>query len=228
MALGSEMDDAIHLVVLHQFQHQVEITDITLYESIVRLVLDVLEVSQVTSVSQLVEIDDVILRIFVHEKSNYVRADETSTARYYNILHSNQCIYSNTNYTNHSGETITSIFVLFVRFVFKKINILNSSLKFDLSLQELKGDTCHSLYLQLLILQELLVYCCNFQLATGRRLETSFWLKGGRGFQKCIPSNHPITNQRYEKGNRHTARSIRYIPHDYRSNRSTHYRHDKQ
>ena len=72
VALGSEMDDAIHLVVLHQLQHQVEITDITLYESIVRLVLDVLEVSQIASVSQLVEVDDVILRIFVHEKSYYV------------------------------------------------------------------------------------------------------------------------------------------------------------
>ena len=58
--------------------------------------------------------------------------------------------------------------------------------------------------------------------------KASFWLKGGRGFQKCIPSNHPITYQRYEKGNRHTARSIRNIPHDYRSNRTTHYRHDKQ
>ena len=65
---------------------------------------------------------------------------------------------------------------------------------FDLSLQVLKGDTCHGLNLQLLILQELLVYCCDFQLTTGRRFETSFWLKGGRGFQKCIPSNHPITN----------------------------------
>ena len=55
-----------------------------------------------------------------------------------------------------------------------------------------------------------------------------FWLKGVRGVQKCIPSNHPITYQRYEKGNRHTPRSIRNIPHDYRSNRTTHYRHDKQ
>ena len=43
----------------------------------------------------------------------------------------------------------------------------------------------------------------------------------------CIPANHPITYQRYQKGNRHTARSIRYIPHDYRSNRSTHNRHDE-
>ena len=42
--------------------------------------------------------------------------------------------------------------------------------------------------------------------------KNSFWLKGGRGFQKCIPSNHPITYQRYEKGNRHTPRSIRNIP----------------
>ena len=43
-----------------------------------------------------------------------------------------------------------------------------------------------------------------------------------------IPSNHPITYQRYEKGNRHTASSIRNIPHDYWSNRTTHNRHDKQ
>ena len=49
-----------------------------------------------------------------------------------------------------------------------------------------------------------------------------------RAFRKCIPSNHPITYQRYEKGNRHTPRSIRNIPHDYWSNRTTHYRHDKQ
>ena len=72
MTFGCEMDDAIHLVVLYQFQHQVEITDITLNESIVRLVLDVLEVSQVACVCQLVEVDDVILRIFVHEKSYYM------------------------------------------------------------------------------------------------------------------------------------------------------------
>ena len=36
---------------------------ITLNESIVRLVLDVLEVSQVACVCQLVEVDDVILRV---------------------------------------------------------------------------------------------------------------------------------------------------------------------
>lgn len=121
---------------------------------------------------------------------------------------------------------------LYIRVIRKirvqKINILNSSLMFDLSLQGLIGDICHSLYLQLLILQKLLVYCCDFQLITSRRFETSFWLKGGRAFRKCIPSNHPITNQRYKKGNRHAPRSIRNIPHDYRSNRSTHYRHDKQ
>ena len=72
VALGSEMDDTIHLVVLHQLQHQVEIADVALNESIVRLVLNVLEVSQVACVCQLVEVDDVILRIFVHEKSYYV------------------------------------------------------------------------------------------------------------------------------------------------------------
>ena len=84
---------------------------------------------------------------------------------------------------------------------------------FDLSLQVLKGDICHSLYLQLLILQKLLVYCCDFQLITSRRFETSFWLKGGRAFRKCIPSNHPITYQRYEKGNRYAGCGISNVPH---------------
>ena len=28
---------------------------------------------------------------------------------------------------------------------------------------------------------------------------SSFWLKGDGGIQKCIPSNHPITYQRYKK-----------------------------
>lgn len=50
----------------------------------------------------------------------------------------------------------------------------------------------------------------------------------GASRHRSIPSNHPITYQRYKKGNRHTPRSICYIPHDYWSNRSTHYRHDKQ
>ena len=58
--------------------------------------------------------------------------------------------------------------------------------------------------------------------------KNSFWLKGGRGFRKRIPSNHPITYQRYEKRNRHTPSCIRNMPHDYWSNRTTHYRHDKQ
>ena len=58
VALGSKMDDAIHLVVLHLLQHLVEIADIALNESIVRLVLNVLEVSQVACVCQLVEVDD--------------------------------------------------------------------------------------------------------------------------------------------------------------------------
>ncbi|GEM_PF-5096964 len=54
---------------------------------------------------------------------------------------------------------------------------------FDLSLQGLKGDTCHSLYLQLLILQELLVDGCDFQLTTSGWLETSFYLKRNVAFR---------------------------------------------
>ena len=89
VALGSEMDDAIHLVVLHQFQHQVEITDIALNESIVWLVLDVLEVCKVASVCELIDVDDVVFWILVYKQSYHMRAYKSSTARDNDILHFN-------------------------------------------------------------------------------------------------------------------------------------------
>ena len=72
MTLGGQMDDAVDVVLFHQLPDRVEVADVGLHEGIVGLVLDVLEVGQVSCVCQLVEVDDVILRIFVHEKSYYV------------------------------------------------------------------------------------------------------------------------------------------------------------
>ena len=87
MAFCRQMDDAVHIIFLHQFQHGIKITDICLDEGIVGLALNVLEVGQVARIGQLVNVDDVILWVFIHEKANDMRADEACTAGNDNILH---------------------------------------------------------------------------------------------------------------------------------------------
>ena len=80
MALGSEVDDAIDMFILHQFIDPFKVADVHLDEAVVGFVLDVLKVGKVTRVGQLVEVDDLIFGIFVHEQANHMAADEASTA----------------------------------------------------------------------------------------------------------------------------------------------------
>ena len=85
MALGSQMDYTVNMVFLHELLYSVEVADVCLHERVVRLVLNVLEVSQIAGISQLVEVDDVILWIFVYEQSYYMTANESSSAGYYYV-----------------------------------------------------------------------------------------------------------------------------------------------
>ena len=73
--------------VLHQLVERFEITDVHLHKLVVRLVLDILQVRQVSSVCQLVQTDDIIFRVLVHEQSYHVAADESGTAGNYYIFH---------------------------------------------------------------------------------------------------------------------------------------------
>ena len=79
MTFRSQVDNSINMILLHQFQHLFIITDVCLDESIVFLVLNILQVGQVARIGQLVQIDDMILRIFVHEKSYHMAADKSGT-----------------------------------------------------------------------------------------------------------------------------------------------------
>ena len=72
MAFCCKVDDSIDLLILHKLIECLEVADIHLHELIVRLVLDVLEVCEVTCVGKLVEVDDIVFRIFVHKKANYM------------------------------------------------------------------------------------------------------------------------------------------------------------
>ena len=76
MALGSQVDDAVHLLVLHQLIEGIEVADVHLYKLVVGLVLDVLQVSQVAGIRQLIEVDDVILRILVHKQAHHMASNK--------------------------------------------------------------------------------------------------------------------------------------------------------
>ena len=80
VALGGKMDDAGYFVLLHQFQHLVEVADVCLDEGVIRFVLDVLQIRQVSGIRQFIYIYYMVFRIFRYEKADYVATDETGTA----------------------------------------------------------------------------------------------------------------------------------------------------
>ena len=77
------MDYSVDVVLRHQRLDCLVVADVGLHEHVVFLVLNVLEVGQVACIRQLVEVDDAVLRIFVHEQAYYMRADEAGSARYH-------------------------------------------------------------------------------------------------------------------------------------------------
>ena len=74
------MDDAVHMVLPDEFAHLVEIANVRFDESIVRPVFDVFQIGQVSGVGQLVQIDNMVVRILVDEKAYHVAADETGSS----------------------------------------------------------------------------------------------------------------------------------------------------
>ena len=64
-----------------------KVADICLDEGVVRLVLNIFEVGQVACIGQGIQIDDVVLRIFIHEETNNMGTDEAGTAGNEDVHH---------------------------------------------------------------------------------------------------------------------------------------------
>ena len=80
VAFGSKVDDAGYFVLLHQFQHLVEVADVCLDEGVVRFVLDILQVRQVSGIRQFIYIYYMVFRIFRYKKADYMTSDKAGTA----------------------------------------------------------------------------------------------------------------------------------------------------
>lgn len=80
MAFCREVDDSIDLILAHDGADRVNVTDVCLDESIIRTILYVMEIGEISGVRELVQIDDMVVRIFVDEKTDYMTAYEAGTA----------------------------------------------------------------------------------------------------------------------------------------------------
>ena len=87
VALRRQMDDAVHLLLLHQAVEGVEVADVHLHELVVRFVFYIFQIGQIARIRQLVQVDNAILRILVHKQADHMAADETGSAGdYYGTL----------------------------------------------------------------------------------------------------------------------------------------------
>ena len=85
MRLRCKMNDSVYLLVLHELIESLEVADVHLHELIVRPVLDILQIGKITGISKLVDIDYLIIRIFIHEKTYDMASDEAGSAGDYDI-----------------------------------------------------------------------------------------------------------------------------------------------
>ena len=84
MRFSGQMDDAIDLLVLHQLVEGIEVADIHFYKLVIGFVLDILQIGEVASIGQFVEVNDVIIRIFVHEQAHYMASNKACATSNYN------------------------------------------------------------------------------------------------------------------------------------------------
>ena len=80
MALGSQVDDAVDVVLTHYVEHLVEVADVGAHEGVVGALFYIFEVGEVAGIGELVEVDDMVLGVFVDEEAHYVRAYEAGAA----------------------------------------------------------------------------------------------------------------------------------------------------
>ena len=87
MTLSSEVDDAINIITFHDVEHQIKVTNVGFDKVIVGFVLNILQVRQITGVSELIHVVNVVLEVLVDEQPYHMAADETGPAGDDNVLH---------------------------------------------------------------------------------------------------------------------------------------------
>ena len=80
MRLGGQMDETVELMLLEQLHNEVLVGDVALDEMVVGLAVNVGQILQVAGISQVVEVEDFVLGVLVHEEPHDVGSDKAGAA----------------------------------------------------------------------------------------------------------------------------------------------------
>ncbi len=66
MTFRSQMNNTVYPIFLHQLPNSRKITNISFYKRIIRLIFHIFQISQIAGICQLVQINYMIVRIFIY------------------------------------------------------------------------------------------------------------------------------------------------------------------
>lgn len=79
MALCSQMNNVVNVDALQNIEHQLKVADIGFNEEVIDLILNILEVCQITSICRFVHVVDVVLRVFIHKQPHHVISNKSGS-----------------------------------------------------------------------------------------------------------------------------------------------------
>ena len=112
MALCCEVNHTVDVIFLEDSHNCLKVTDVGFDKGIVRFVFNVFQVGEVACVCQLINVDDMIIRIFVHKKSYNMTSDESCAAGDDDVLH--RFLMQLFNDSFQCGIVIFNLFLIFV------------------------------------------------------------------------------------------------------------------
>ena len=86
VAFGCQMDYSVDVFAAHKAQECIKVANVHLYKSVIWLVFNIFQICQIAGISELVEINNLIFWIFVHEQSHYMAANKPGSAGYHYCL----------------------------------------------------------------------------------------------------------------------------------------------
>ena len=80
MRLGSEVNNAVNMLFLHEGIDSVEVAYIRTDKTVVGTVLNILEVGKVAGISKFIDVDDTIVGILIDKKPYHMTPYKSGTA----------------------------------------------------------------------------------------------------------------------------------------------------
>ncbi len=87
MTFGRQVDHPVEKVRFKQLLNERGINNVALNKLVIGLVFNILQVGQITGISKLVEVNNVVLRILSNEQTYNVRANKPCTSGNENVFH---------------------------------------------------------------------------------------------------------------------------------------------